>query len=94
MITNIIVLSLTAHFILLNWIFASPKKKWRTKSLPGGQSVVKQGRKPKALSSPQSTGPAPISPPFSLLWAPEHAKFSLLNQTDLGTKCRWEAALQ
>lgn len=94
MITNIIVLSLTAHFILFNWIFASPKKKWRPKSLPGGQSVVKRGHKPKALSSPQSTGPAPISPPCSLLRAPEQAKSSLLNQMDLGTKCWWEAALQ
>lgn len=63
MITNIIVLSLTAHFILLSWIFASPKKKWRPKSLPGGQSVVKQGRKPKALSSPQAPPQSPLPSP-------------------------------
>lgn len=93
-ITNIIVLSLTAHLILFNWIFASPKKKWRPKSLPGGQSVVKQGRKPQAVSSPQSTGPAPIPSPCSLLRVPEQAKSSLLNQLALGTKCRREAVLQ
>ena len=57
-------------------------------------AVVKWGFKPRAPSSPQAIGPTLISCACSLLREPELAKSSLLNQMDLGTKCRWEAALQ
>lgn len=92
-IINLMVLSLTAHFILFNWLFASPEKKWKQKPLLG-QSVVKWGFKPRAPSSPQAKGPALISPLCSLLTEPEQGKSSLLAQMDLGTIYRWEAALQ